>query len=550
MTDLVGYTPGESWLISGAAAMVMTAADAPSARRFWNLVRSSASAAELIDGISPGPAAGALAILVWEPAGVRALVRGTAVVRVRSAAGPRSEVSAADLLTWREELLVDVVAVEVALTERDLPADAPDDADLLPVPAGVVRATFARRRTDDLPTPPAGGDPGAAVEPWPVGPVATEPPIAEPGYSGPAAQPTAEYIEPAPESFEPGPAPAGSAGRSPELGDRAAPVDENVVGDDAVTVISMVPAPSRGLPATGSPAGLDAFGGTNGSAGESGSVPRSVPPEAPEDLGPASSDGGNDVPPESSDEAREDAAARHRAPDVTQSVPLDHEEDPILERVSSADPGRAASVDRTPPIEPAPDLLPGPPEPGRPEPVLGDHDGITELAEDLPAGFTPPPLPPPLAAGWVYASLCPSGHANQPHAGNCRICGQPIPPGDPVAAPQPLLGRLRFSTGELVDLDRRVIIGRAPSVSRVSSSELPRLVTVPSPQQDISRSHAELRIEDWHVVVADLHSTNGTVLRAPDRPEQLLHPGQEMVIEPGWTVDLGDGVTVAVEAAG
>jgi hypothetical protein len=201
----------------------------------------------------------------------------------------------------------------------------------------------------------------------------------------------------------------------------------------------------------------------------------------------------------------------------------------------------------------APALLPGPPTvapTGGAGPVLGDHDGITELAENLPTDFTPPPLPPPLAAGWVYASVCPQGHANQPHAGNCRVCGQPLPPGDPVVAPQPLLGRLRFSTGELVDLDRRVIIGRAPSVSRVSSSELPRLVTVPSPQQDISRSHVEVRLEDWHLVVADLHSTNGTVLRAPDRPEQLLHPGQEMVVEPGWTVDLGDGVTVAVEAAG
>ena len=202
--------------------------------------------------------------------------------------------------------------------------------------------------------------------------------------------------------------------------------------------------------------------------------------------------------------------------------------------------------------DPAPaDLVGGPPiADDTPAPPLGDHDGITELAENLPADFIPPPMPPAPPAGWVYASLCPSGHANQPHAGNCRTCGRPIPAAEPVAAPRPLLGRIRLSSGPLIDLDRRVVIGRAPSVSRVSSSELPQLVTVPSPRQDISRSHVEVRAEDWHLVVADLHSTNGTVVRAPDRPEQLLHPGQELVVEPGWMVDLGDGITFVVEAAG
>jgi hypothetical protein len=489
MTDTVGYSPGEAWLISGASAIVMTDGDAADARRYWNLVRRNVSAAELVDGISPGPAAGALAVLVWEPSGVRVLVRGGAVVRLRLAGGARPEVTAANLLTWREELFADVTEVEVVPAERDLPINTPDDSDLLPVPAGVVRAAFARRRTDDQPTSVEIAETAGAVDPEPEPVVTAEP----------------EPVEPA----EPEPvAPA-----EPE------PIDENVVGDDAVTVISTVPASAREVPAA------------------------TIAPVSKPAATPATSD----ATPVSPEGDRADKAVRHRAPDVTQSVPLDYEEDPELDRVPSAEPWEANSPGGS---APAPDLLPGPPEPGHPEPVLGDHDGITELAEDLPAGFTPPPLPPALAVGWVYAALCPSGHVNQPHTGNCRICGQPIPPGDPVAAPQPLLGRLRFSTGELIDLDRRVIIGRAPSVSRVSSSELPRLVTVPSPQQDISRSHAEVRIEDWHVVVADLHSTNGTVLRAPDRPEQLLHPGQEMVIEPGWTVDLGDGVTVAVEAAG
>ena len=73
MTDTVAYLPGEAWLISGATAMVMTEGDAADARLYWNLLRHRASAGDLIAGIGSGPAAGALAVLVWEPAGVRVL---------------------------------------------------------------------------------------------------------------------------------------------------------------------------------------------------------------------------------------------------------------------------------------------------------------------------------------------------------------------------------------------------------------------------------------------------------------------------------------------
>lgn len=179
----------------------------------------------------------------------------------------------------------------------------------------------------------------------------------------------------------------------------------------------------------------------------------------------------------------------------------------------------------------------------------GDHDGHTQLAESLPAGYRPPPVPPAPQDGEVYAALCPYGHPNEPHSGNCRVCGSPITAGEPVLTARPLLGRIRLSSGPSVDIDRRIVIGRAPSVSRVAATEIPRLVTVSSPNQDISRSHVEVRSEDWNLIVTDLHSTNGTVVKAPDRKDQLLHPGQSMVVDLGWTVDLGDGVSFVVEAA-
>ncbi|OIQ82406.1 FHA domain protein [mine drainage metagenome] len=107
--------------------------------------------------------------------------------------------------------------------------------------------------------------------------------------------------------------------------------------------------------------------------------------------------------------------------------------------------------------------------------------------------------------------------------------------------------RLRLPTGLVVSLDRAVLLGRAPQVSRVTNAELPRLVTVASPEQDISRTHAEVRVEADDVLVTDLHSTNGVLLTPYGEPARRLHPGEPTVLRPGGVVDLGEGVTFTVE---
>ena len=77
---------------------------------------------------------------------------------------------------------------------------------------------------------------------------------------------------------------------------------------------------------------------------------------------------------------------------------------------------------------------------------------------------------------------------------------------------------LSVSTGAEVPLDRPVLIGRAPESARFSAGVQPRLVTVPSPEQDISRTHVEVRAEGSSAVVTDLNSTNGTTVN--DTPVQ------------------------------
>jgi hypothetical protein len=108
-------------------------------------------------------------------------------------------------------------------------------------------------------------------------------------------------------------------------------------------------------------------------------------------------------------------------------------------------------------------------------------------------------------------------------------------------------GRVRVSTGQVVTLDRTVIIGRRPRSTRASGANLPHLIAVESPQQDISRSHLEIRPEADTVVVIDLHTTNGSTLLRPGADPVRLHPGEQTLVLSGDVVDLGDGVTVAFE---
>lgn len=108
-------------------------------------------------------------------------------------------------------------------------------------------------------------------------------------------------------------------------------------------------------------------------------------------------------------------------------------------------------------------------------------------------------------------------------------------------------GRIRMSTGQVVALDRTVIIGRRPRSTRASGANLPHLIAVESPQQDISRSHLEIRPEGDTVVVIDLHTTNGSTLLRPGADPVRLHPGEQTIVLTGDVVDLGDGVTVAFE---
>jgi hypothetical protein len=225
---------------------------------------------------------------------------------------------------------------------------------------------------------------------------------------------------------------------------------------------------------------------------------------------------------DAADELEEEPAYEREFP-LDQDDPLGVDTEPDLDDEDEGEDGYAeepASAVRSP--EP-PGWTPGAPVPqppteamAAPLPLESDHDGLT-----VTGAWQPPPPQPP------------------------GIPGQP--PAPDVTVP---VARLMISNGDVVDVDRAVVIGRAPETRRFDGTEQPRLVTVPSPHLEISSTHIEVRpgsgADHGAAVVTDLGSTNGTVLVQPGLGPEDLAPGVTVQLIPGALIDLGDGVTIQV----
>lgn len=191
----------------------------------------------------------------------------------------------------------------------------------------------------------------------------------------------------------------------------------------------------------------------------------------------------------------------------------------------------------------------------------GDHDGQTMLPERArelreyarqiatePAQDTSSVQAASAAVGpQVLAVLCEKGHPNPTHASSCRICSSPLSSSS-VTVPRPDLGRIILSTGEEVPLDQDIIIGRRPRSTPTAGRAPARLAIVPSPGKKISRSHCELRIDDWDVRLHDLGSQNGTLLMRPGQAPVRLDGSVAMLLTPGDIVELGENISFRMEA--
>lgn len=102
---------------------------------------------------------------------------------------------------------------------------------------------------------------------------------------------------------------------------------------------------------------------------------------------------------------------------------------------------------------------------------------------------------------------------------------------------------------EIFPLDASLYVGRRPVSPRIAEPVAPRLVTVPSPREEVSRTHARIRQVGRSVVVTDLRSANGTKIIVPHGPSRTLRQGESMVVPAGSAIDVGDSNVLAVETA-
>lgn len=172
---------------------------------------------------------------------------------------------------------------------------------------------------------------------------------------------------------------------------------------------------------------------------------------------------------------------------------------------------------------------------------FGDHAGDTVMVSS--ATVTDPQddeIPQ------ILAILCEDGHPNPTHVKQCRVCEKPMSR-NLVRVPRPPLGSLIFSTGEIVSLDRDVVVGRRPSATAQEGRLEPRLVALPSPNREISRNHCEIRVDGWDIRIRDLGSNNGTFLTREGQEPLRVGEAFPVILRNGDTIDLGESITIRLE---
>lgn len=518
------YAPGATPVAVTPHGFVVLGSETPHtlAARIRTLVADGRGLGGVIDALTGAYGTSLTAIppfgvALAEGDAVRIAVRGDIAFDVEATSSER--VSGAGVTTWNERLVSGVVRVVFA-PEDSLPAELPvnDAVVLASVVTWDAAGASASSSTVEAKSASAASARVASVAPGDSaaagGSAAGAEPVVEPA---PNPQPVPDPLA----APEPVPDPLAVADPVPDP--LAAPEPEAAPARSRSARVSnplAVPAPEP--VSAPKPAGAKRGAAKPETAEQPVAAARAPQPEAPLDA-PASGEAVG-------------AASPVEAPGLIDSRAVLS----LTETLIPAD-STIVGTDRdaggTP--EGAPEELP----PAKPE---DDPLGATVVR----GGDAAPPAPPiPGDHDGETISLA-QARALKAAAGESPSAAVPVSPfTSPLAPPRPPApGQVRLSTGQVVMLDRTVVIGRRPRSTRVSGTDLPHLVAVDSPQQDISRSHVELRVEGESIVATDLRTTNGTTLLRAGSEPMRLHPGEGSVVVPGDVLDLGDGITVAIEA--
>lgn len=501
------YTPGDWYAVVANGVVLLLAPSTPPevVRDVWAAApeRGAGLGAQLdalvrhgISGLHP------FAAVDLASGQVHTALRGD--VEVEVVRGTRAEVlTAPGVVSWSERSVgaADEVTVRAAGAAR---------GSALPIVSGVVRASRVRVRV-------TGAEPAPAE---PAAPSST--PVVLP------ASPTPVHVTPA-AAAEPA-----AADAAPVVVEAASEVDVVPEVDVEVVEVEDAEVDAVDVPTLVAEAGADASDAdTVTDASEESST--DVAADEPAAAEPAHTDA-----PVEQDATAPDAPAS----DLPYEDTLPPLTGPSVGAGAGSLPGvptPATPFAAAPAPEPAPFVPPA--APALPGPASADdHDGLTILSGELASIRQNLPSWAVSQTGDWPSLPNPAVPSAPPVTGAVPVTAAGAAP--TTHAPAPVLA---LSTGARVPVDGVVLIGRAPQAGRAPDGAEPRLVTVPSPEQDISRTHAEVRLELGRVLVTDLYSTNGITVASGGLPPRRVSAGEPVAVAEGDLVDLGDGVTFTVE---
>ena len=123
----------------------------------------------------------------------------------------------------------------------------------------------------------------------------------------------------------------------------------------------------------------------------------------------------------------------------------------------------------------------------------------------------------------------------------------PTEPAAPVVSPGVERWAVRVrGSATVVPLDRPVIVGRRPGAARAGEHPEPRRLVVPAECGDVSARHARIEQLGETLVVADLGSTNGTVVHWSNGAPLRLRPGESTAVLPDAVIELGERLILEV----
>jgi hypothetical protein len=196
---------------------------------------------------------------------------------------------------------------------------------------------------------------------------------------------------------------------------------------------------------------------------------------------------------------------------------------------------------------PGPGLVGGPPGPDFISVPLGaDQPGAVPQRDPLPLGAEAPEAKDlglvEMPSAVVEGVYCKNGHFNDPDARNCAVCG--IGMGQLMKNRQkgnrPPLGVLILGDGSVCQLDADYVIGREPTLDSAVAEGRARPLRLMGASGVVSRMHARVELDGWHVFITDLNSANGTqVLMPGERNPINLQPGVRTPLAAGAQIRLG-----------